>query len=112
MDTVARVITERMRSTLGKPIVIENVPGASGSIGTGRVARAAGDGYTVGVGGWSQYVANGAVYALTYDVAKDFAPVLAGLRTLMLTDLTRLESAADAAGAPWTPGRVPDWKPE
>src|SRR5262249_59911394 len=75
MDTVARILTVRMRSTLGKPIIIENVPGASGSMGTGRLARAAADGHTLGIGGWSQYVANGAIYALNYDVAKDFAPV-------------------------------------
>jgi tripartite-type tricarboxylate transporter receptor subunit TctC len=74
MDTVAR--TERVRGSLGQPIIIENVPGASGSIGTGRVARAAGDGYTLSLGGWSQYVANGAVYALNYDLVKDFEPVM------------------------------------
>src|SRR5262245_20693358 len=76
MDTVARIIAERMRLSLGQPIIIENVPGASGSIGTGRVARAAGDGYTLSLGGWSQYVANGAVYALKYDLVKDFEPVM------------------------------------
>src|SRR5262245_2917952 len=75
MDTVARIIVERMRISLGQPIIIENVPGASGSIGTGRVARAAGDGYTLSLGGWSQYVANGALYALKYDLVKDFEPV-------------------------------------
>ena len=54
-----------------------------------------------------------ATHVRNYEIAaKEFAPVLSGLRTLMLTDLTRLENAADAAGAPWTPGRVPDWKPE
>jgi tripartite-type tricarboxylate transporter receptor subunit TctC len=74
-DTVARIMTERMRVSLGQPIIIENVPGASGSIGTGRVARAAGDGYTLSIGGWSQYVANGVVYALKYDLLKDFDPV-------------------------------------
>src|SRR5436190_5072306 len=76
MDAVARIIAERMRVSLGQPIIIENVPGASGSIGTGRVARAAGDGYTLSLGGWSQYVANGAVYALKYDLVKDFEPVI------------------------------------
>jgi tripartite-type tricarboxylate transporter receptor subunit TctC len=76
MDTVARIIAERARGALGQPIIIENVPGASGSIGTGRVARAAGDGYTLSLGGWSQYVGNGAVYALNYDLVKDFHPVM------------------------------------
>lgn len=75
MDTVARIIAERVRGALGQPLIIENVPGASGSIGTGRVARAAADGYTLSLGGWSQYVANGAVYNLKYDLAKDFEPI-------------------------------------
>lgn len=60
---------------LGQPVVIENVGGASGSIGTGRVARAAPDGYTVGLGLWPTHVVNGAVFALPYDVLNDFQPV-------------------------------------
>ena len=66
------------------------------------------------VGGhWYSTADATATHHRNYEIAaKEFAPVLAGLRTLILTDLTRLESAADAAGAPWTPGRVPDWKPE
>jgi tripartite-type tricarboxylate transporter receptor subunit TctC len=76
MDTVARVIAEGVRRSLGQPVIIENTPGASGSIGTGRVARAVGDGYTLSLGGWSQYVANGAVYDLKYDLVKDFEPIV------------------------------------
>ena len=76
MDTVARIIAERARGSLGQPIIIENVPGASGSIGTGRVARAAADGYLLSLGGWSQYVANSAVYALKYDLVQDFEPIV------------------------------------
>src|SRR5262245_24389155 len=76
MDTVARILTERMRVSLGQPMIIENVPGASGSIGTGRVARAAADGHILSLGGWSQYVANSAVYSLKYDLVKDFEPVM------------------------------------
>src|SRR5215216_5582269 len=49
-DTLARVLSEHMRGSLGQPIVIENVAGASGSIGVGRVARAAPDGYTLTLG--------------------------------------------------------------
>ena len=74
-DTLPRIVTERMRVMLGKPVIIENVTGAAGSIGTGRVARAAPDGYTFGLGNWSTHVANGAVYALQYDVSDDFEPI-------------------------------------
>jgi tripartite-type tricarboxylate transporter receptor subunit TctC len=74
-DTLPRIIAERMRVTLGKPVVIENVTGASGSIGTGRIARASPDGYTFGLGTWSTHVANGSVYLLPYDVRDDFEPI-------------------------------------
>src|SRR5712691_12897402 len=75
-DVIARVLAEGMRTALGQSIIIENVGGATGSIGTGRVARAALDGYTVVIGIWNTHVANGATYALKYDVVKDFDPVL------------------------------------
>jgi tripartite-type tricarboxylate transporter receptor subunit TctC len=74
-DTLARIFSERMRSPLGQPIVIENVTGAAGTIGVGRAARAAPDGYTIVLGAWNTHVVNGAVYALPYDVLKDFEPV-------------------------------------
>jgi tripartite-type tricarboxylate transporter receptor subunit TctC len=74
-DTVARVISERMKAALGEPIVIENVTGANGSIAAGRVARAAPDGYTISLGLWNTHVSNGAMYALSYDVMNDFEPV-------------------------------------
>ena len=74
-DTVARIIGERMRQSLGQTIVIENTTGAAGSIGVGRVARAAPDGYTVGIGHWSTHVVNGAIYPLGYDLLKDLDPV-------------------------------------
>ncbi len=75
VDTLARFLTERMRPLLGQPIIIENVGGAGGSIGVGRVARAAPDGYTLINGIWSTHVANGAIYPLQYDVLNDFEPV-------------------------------------
>jgi tripartite-type tricarboxylate transporter receptor subunit TctC len=75
LDQVARVVTEHMRGTLGQPFVIENVSGASGSIGVGRVARAAPNGYTLGIGDVGTQVLNGAVYSLNYDVMTDFEPV-------------------------------------
>jgi tripartite-type tricarboxylate transporter receptor subunit TctC len=74
-DTVGRVVAERMRAELGQPIVLENVGGAAGSIGLGRLARAAPDGYTINVGNWSAHVVNGAIYSLPYDLRTDFAPI-------------------------------------
>jgi tripartite-type tricarboxylate transporter receptor subunit TctC len=74
-DVIGRVFAERMRASLGQPIIIENVTGAGGSIGTGRVARAAGDGYTLVLGFWGTHVANGALYTLRYDLLNDFEPV-------------------------------------
>jgi tripartite-type tricarboxylate transporter receptor subunit TctC len=64
-----------MRETLGQTVVIENVTGANGNIGVGRVARAAPDGYTLSIGHWSTHVVNGAVYALPFDLLKDFEPI-------------------------------------
>jgi tripartite-type tricarboxylate transporter receptor subunit TctC len=75
LDTVARIITERMRGPLKHGTVIENVPGASGTIGVGRAVRAAPDGYTVCVGNWPTHVVNGAMFNLAYDLVEDFEPV-------------------------------------
>ncbi|HEX2655411.1 MAG TPA: tripartite tricarboxylate transporter substrate-binding protein [Xanthobacteraceae bacterium] len=74
-DSIARIVADRMRSGLGQSVVVENVAGASGSIGVGRVARSNPDGYTIGIGQWSHYVLNGAIYNLPYDLLKDFEPV-------------------------------------
>src|SRR5262249_25011053 len=62
-DVVARIMAERMRPLLGQPVVIENVGGAGGSIGVGRVARAAPDGYTIDIGQWDTHV-GGIIYRL------------------------------------------------
>ena len=74
-DTIARIISEPMRAALGQPIVVENVAGAGGNLGTGRVARAAPDGTTVGIGQWSTHVVNAITYNLPYDVLNDFEPI-------------------------------------
>lgn len=74
-DTVGRILAERMRASLGKPLTIENVAGAGGTIGVGRVARALPDGYTIALGILSTHVVNGAIYKLQYDVVKDFEPI-------------------------------------
>jgi tripartite-type tricarboxylate transporter receptor subunit TctC len=74
-DTIARIIGERMRVTLGQPVLVENVTGAGGSIGVGRVAHAAPDGYTVSIGHLNSHVFTGAVYKLNFDLLTDLAPV-------------------------------------
>jgi tripartite-type tricarboxylate transporter receptor subunit TctC len=75
VDTIARILGEHLQRTLGQPCIIEDVAGAAGSIGVGRVARAAPDGYTLSVGQWSTHVANAAIYKLPYDTLTDFQPI-------------------------------------
>jgi tripartite-type tricarboxylate transporter receptor subunit TctC len=74
-DTIGRILAERMRVTLGQPVIVENVTGAGGSIGVTRVARSAPDGYTVSIGHVNSHVFTGAVYNLSFDLLKDLAPV-------------------------------------
>jgi tripartite-type tricarboxylate transporter receptor subunit TctC len=74
-DTLARIIAERMRVSLGQPLVIENVTGAAATIGVGKAARATPDGYTVNIGNWFTHVLNGAIHSLQYDVLNDFEPI-------------------------------------
>ena len=74
-DTIGRILAERMKVTLGQPVIVENVTGAGGSIGVTRVARAAPDGYTVSIGHLNTHVFTGAVYNLSFDLLKDLAPV-------------------------------------
>jgi tripartite-type tricarboxylate transporter receptor subunit TctC len=75
IDATGRIVAEGMRASLGQPVIIENVSGASGSIGTGRVARAEPDGYTFGIGYLGTHVFNGAAFPLPYDLLTDFEPV-------------------------------------
>jgi tripartite-type tricarboxylate transporter receptor subunit TctC len=74
-DTIARIVGQGMGAALGQSVLIENTAGAAGTIGVGRVARAAPDGYTIVLGHWSTFVVNAAVYRLPYDVANDFEPL-------------------------------------
>jgi tripartite-type tricarboxylate transporter receptor subunit TctC len=74
-DTVARVLAEPMRASLAQPIIIENVGGANGTIGTARVARAAPDGHTLILGNWNSQMAASAFYPVQYDVVQDFEPI-------------------------------------
>ena len=75
-DALARIMAERMQRTLGQTLLIENVTGAAGSLGVGRVVRAAPDGYTIGFGHLGTHVANGAIYKLGYDLVTDLEPVV------------------------------------
>ena len=74
-DTIARIMAQRMTKALGQNVLVENTTGAGGTIGVGRVARAAPDGYTLGIGHIGTHVVNGAIYELPYDLQKDFEPV-------------------------------------
>ena len=73
-DAAARIMAEKMRESLGQPIVIENVGGAGGSIGVGRLARAVPDGHTFDIGQWDTHVGS-IIYKLDYDLEKDFEPI-------------------------------------
>jgi tripartite-type tricarboxylate transporter receptor subunit TctC len=75
LDTIGRLLAERIRSSLGQPVIIENVTGADGNFGTGRAAHARPDGYTIDLGYQGPNVLNGAFYSLSYDVLNDFAPI-------------------------------------
>ena len=75
-DAMARILADHMRSSLGQSLLIENVTGAAGSLGVGRVVRAAPDGYTVSIGHLGTHVANGAIYKLGYDLVTDLEPVV------------------------------------
>jgi tripartite-type tricarboxylate transporter receptor subunit TctC len=75
-DVLARFLADRMRLSLGQPIVIENVTGAAGTIGVGRAVRSPADGYTVQIGTSTTNVMTGALYALQFDLMADLDPVI------------------------------------
>jgi tripartite-type tricarboxylate transporter receptor subunit TctC len=75
IDALARILAERMKESLGQPVIIENVSGANGSIGVGRLARARPDGHTIDIGIQGTHVLNGALYLFPYDVLNDFEPI-------------------------------------
>jgi tripartite-type tricarboxylate transporter receptor subunit TctC len=100
-DTMGRIVAERIRKSIGQPIIIENISGADGSIGTGRAVRARPDGYTIDLGFLSNHVLNGAFYPLQYDLLNDFVPisplvtsslVLFARKTMPANDLNELIS--------------------
>jgi tripartite-type tricarboxylate transporter receptor subunit TctC len=74
-DTIARIMAEGLRAALGQPVIVENVTGAGGTIGVGRLVRSPPDGYTIGIGMWGTNMANGAIYPLQYDLVQDLEPI-------------------------------------
>jgi tripartite-type tricarboxylate transporter receptor subunit TctC len=74
-DTTARILADRMKTSLGHPVIVENVSGAGGTIGLNRVARAPADGYTAVLGDWTSNVSSAALFPTQYDVLRDFEPV-------------------------------------
>jgi tripartite-type tricarboxylate transporter receptor subunit TctC len=74
-DTLARIVADGMKTALGQTIVVEDVSGAGGTIGTADVVHANPDGYTIGIGNWTSHVGSPAIYPLQYDVLKDLQPI-------------------------------------
>jgi tripartite-type tricarboxylate transporter receptor subunit TctC len=74
-DTMARIVSERLAARLGQPVIVENIAGASGAIGAGRVAHAAPDGHTLLFASASQIIIAPLVQKVGYDPQKDFVPV-------------------------------------
>jgi tripartite-type tricarboxylate transporter receptor subunit TctC len=74
-DTIGRIVADGLQSALGQTVIVENAPGATGSIGTGKVARSQADGLTLVLGTVATHVFNGAAYSLKYDVVNDFEPI-------------------------------------
>ncbi|HEX5507827.1 MAG TPA: tripartite tricarboxylate transporter substrate-binding protein [Pseudolabrys sp.] len=118
-DTIARILAERMKVSLGQPVIVENVGGAAGSIGVGRVAAATPDGYTLSIGHWGTHAVNSLVYKLHYDLLRDLQPIalvasnpylilstnavpahdLKGLITWLKSDKTKATSATNGVGS-------------
>jgi tripartite-type tricarboxylate transporter receptor subunit TctC len=99
VDTLGRILAYRMKATLGQPIVIENIPTAAGTVGVGRLAQAAPDGYTIIIGDQTSHVISSIVSPVRYDVLTDFDPIsllstsaatLVARRTMQASDLKQL----------------------
>ena len=110
-DTLARILAERMKSALGQPVLVENVTGAGASIGVGRAAQAAPDGYTLSIGNWTSHVGSGAMYPVAHDALLELQPVsLISSTPLMIIGKNALppKDAKDPTGAkaPGKPGHA------
>jgi tripartite-type tricarboxylate transporter receptor subunit TctC len=73
-DVAARIMADKMGASLGQPVIVENVGGAGGSVGVGRLARATPDGYTIDIGQWDTHVGT-IIYNINFDLRTDFAPI-------------------------------------
>ncbi len=74
-DSLARIAGERMRTSLGQPVIVENVAGAGGSMGVTRLMRSTPDGHVIAIGQLTSFVLSGAVYNVPYDLLRDFEPI-------------------------------------
>ena len=98
MDTIARAVAPKLAERLGQGVVVQNMPGASGNIGTDQVAKGAPDGYTLLVGANTMLMASQLYANVPFDPLKDFAPVsMAAYGTLMLVanPKTGIKTVAD-----------------
>lgn len=99
VDTFARILADRMKTALGQPIIVENIPTAAGTIGVARVAQSVPDGYTIGIGDQTTNLVSSLINPVRYDVLKDFEPIsllstspvaLVARKTLPATDVKQL----------------------
>jgi tripartite-type tricarboxylate transporter receptor subunit TctC len=74
-DTLARILGERMRISLGQSVVVETVTGAGASLGVVRAAQSGPDGYTLSIGNWTSHVGAGAMYPAAHDALLDLQPI-------------------------------------
>jgi tripartite-type tricarboxylate transporter receptor subunit TctC len=118
-DAIGRIVADGIKNSIGRPVIVENVTGAGGTIAVGRAARAAPDGYTLSLGNNGSHVVTGAIYALHYDLLNDFEPiallstvpyVLVARKTMPANDLKGLiawlKSNPDKATGGMTPGTI------
>ena len=75
-DVTARVLADHLKGSLGQPVIVENVTGAGGTIGVGRVARATPDGHTLSLGDLTSHVSSSAIFPVQYDMLRDFSPIV------------------------------------
>ena len=99
VDILSRILAERMKTALQQAIVVENLPTGAGTVGVGRLAEAAPDGYTIGIGDQTSFVISSVTTSVRYDVLKDFEPIallstspvaLVARKTIQAPDLKEL----------------------